>query len=70
MTDDVGAFLPSPRLRIEGAAEGPLKGLTFAVKDLIDIAGHSTGFGNPDWAATHPVPDASSVVCFRSALLS
>jgi amidase len=65
MTDDVGAFLPGPRLRIEGAAEGPLKGLTFAVKDLIDIAGLPTGFGNPDWAATHPIPDRSAPVIDR-----
>jgi amidase len=65
MTDDVGAFLPGPRLRIPGAAEGPLKGLSFAVKDLIDIAGHPTGFGNPDWAATHPIPERSAPVIDR-----
>ena len=28
---------------------GPLSGLTFAVKDLIDVAGTPTGGGNPDW---------------------
>ena len=27
-----------PRLRIEGAPEGPLKGLTFAAKDLFDVS--------------------------------
>jgi amidase len=32
-------------------ASGPLDGLTFVVKDLIDVAGHVTGAGNPDWAA-------------------
>lgn len=31
----------------------PLNGLTFAVKDIFDIEGHITGFGNPDWAKTH-----------------
>lgn len=31
----------------------PLQGLTFAVKDIFDIAGFVTGFGNPDWARTH-----------------
>ena len=35
---------------------GILAGLTFAVKDLIDIAGVPTGGGNPDWERTHPVP--------------
>ncbi|KAF8038760.1 hypothetical protein BT93_B1344 [Corymbia citriodora subsp. variegata] len=36
---------PSPSL--------PLAGLTFAVKDILDVEGHVTGFGNPDWARTH-----------------
>jgi amidase len=56
MTDDFGAFVPGERFRIDGATEGPLAGLTFAVKDLFDIAGHPTGGGNPDWARSHPVP--------------
>ncbi len=54
--DELGAFVPGPRLRIEGRAGGPLAGLTFAAKDLFDVAGHPTGAGNPDWAAHHPVP--------------
>ncbi|KXZ51886.1 hypothetical protein GPECTOR_11g320 [Gonium pectorale] len=41
-------------LTLQGAAEGPLKGLTFTVKDLFDVAGHRTGFGNPLWLETHP----------------
>lgn len=31
----------------------PLSGLTFAVKDVFDVAGRVTGFGSPTWAATH-----------------
>jgi amidase len=54
--DDLGAFVPGPRVRIEGRAGGPLSGLTFAAKDLFDVAGHRTGGGNPDWAASNPVP--------------
>ncbi|MDB5383454.1 MAG: glutamyl-tRNA amidotransferase, partial [Rhodospirillales bacterium] len=50
------AFLPGPRVTIPGMAGGSLAGLTFAAKDLFDIAGHVTGGGNPDWAASHPVP--------------
>ena len=65
MSDDVAAFLPGTRLAIAGTAEGPLAGLTFAVKDLIDVAGHPTGFGNPDWAATHPVPERNAPVIDR-----
>lgn len=30
-----------------------MNGLTFAVKDLIDVAGVDTGGGNPDWLKTH-----------------
>ncbi|KAL9272550.1 Amidase 1-like protein [Drosera capensis] len=31
----------------------PLHGLTFAVKDIFDMEGRVTGFGNPDWRRTH-----------------
>jgi len=49
-------FVAGPRVRIPGAPNGPLAGLTFAAKDLFDVAGHPTGGGNPDWARQHPVP--------------
>jgi amidase len=49
-------FVPGPPVRIAGAPTGPLAGLTFASKDLFDVAGYPTGGGNPDWARTHPVP--------------
>jgi amidase len=52
-----GAFVPGPAVEVAGAATGPLAGLTFAAKDLFDIAGLVTGCGNPDWARTHaPAP--------------
>jgi amidase len=54
--DTVGAWVPHGRFVIDGAAQGPLRGLRFAVKDLFDVAGHPTGAGNPTWLATHPVP--------------
>src|SRR5881409_4155035 len=38
---------------MKGASHGPLLGLTFAVKDIYDVAGHRTGFGSPDWLRTH-----------------
>ncbi|MFL5256560.1 MAG: amidase [Rhodopila sp.] len=56
MTDSINAFVPGPRIRIDGAASGPLRGLTFAAKDLFDVAGVPTGGGNPDWARANPVP--------------
>ena len=54
--DDINAFVPGPRVYIEGRPGGPLSGLTFAAKDLFDVAGHPTGGGNPDWARSNPVP--------------
>ncbi len=56
MPDDVNAFVPGPRAHIEGRAGGPLSGLTFAAKDLFDVAGYPTGGGNPDWARANPTP--------------
>ena len=50
-------------VEISGAAEGPLRGLQFAVKDIIDVAGVTTGAGNPDWYASHdPAPRQAEVV--------
>jgi len=52
--DPAGAFCRDNHVALKGAGQGPLAGLTFAVKDVFHIAGHRTGFGNPDWLATHP----------------
>lgn len=57
MTDRINAFVPGPRAHIPGKPGGPLSGLTFAVKDLFDIAGVPTGGGNHDWAKANPVPE-------------
>jgi amidase len=48
-----GAFCQYGDFEIAGAAAGPLLGLTFATKDIFDIAGRVTGCGNPDWLASH-----------------
>jgi amidase len=56
VADDFGAFVPGISLHIAGRGGGPLSGLTFAAKDLFDVAGHPTGGGNPDWARANPVP--------------
>ena len=60
INDNVGAFMPGGQFVIEGAAGGPLAGLTFAAKDLFDIAGHRTSAGNPTWLETHEAPARSS----------
>lgn len=41
------AFVPYPAAPLPSAGSGPLSGLTFAVKDLFDVAGYPTGGGNP-----------------------
>ncbi|WP_159392793.1 amidase [Methylobacterium sp. C1] len=51
--DPVGAFMPGPRLLLPPTASGPLDGVVCAVKDVFDIDGRVSGYGNPDWAATH-----------------
>jgi amidase len=51
--DKLGAFCRHTDIEVKGAAGGPLAGLTCAVKDIYDIAGGKTGFGNPDWLRTH-----------------
>ncbi|KZV37390.1 ABC transporter G family member 28 [Dorcoceras hygrometricum] len=60
---DFGAFVekftllphPSPH-------QLPLTNLTFAVKDIFDVEGYVTGFGNPDWVRTHSVATSTAPV--------
>src|SRR4051812_18447426 len=63
--DQSGAFIET--FTLAAAKDGPLRGLTFAVKDLIDVAGYRTGCGNPKWLATHP-PATVSAVCVDQLL--
>ena len=62
MRDPLGAFIPDGLFEIEGNPDGPLAGLRLAVKDLYDIAGHVTGFGNPDWARSHTPAKKNAVL--------
>ncbi len=57
-----GAFIPGPRVEIAGAPAGALAGMRFAVKDLYDVAGEVTSYGNPDWARTHGVAATTAPV--------
>ncbi len=60
--DPINAFCHRNHAALSGAAHGPLAGLTFAVKDCFHIAGVPTGFGQPDWLASQPVPKATANV--------
>jgi amidase len=51
--DKLGAFCRHTHVELAGSGRGPLAGLTFAVKDIYDVAGQKTGFGSPDWLNTH-----------------
>jgi amidase len=42
------------------AISGSLAGLRLGVKDLFHIAGLPTAAGNPDWLASHPIPEHTS----------
>jgi len=67
--DKLGAFCRHTHIEMKGAAEGPLAGCTFAVKDIYDVAGQKTGFGSPDWLRTHDpaVRTASAVQALLDA---
>ena len=51
--DALNAFCLDTDAYLAGKPDGPLAGMTFAAKDILDVAGHVTGGGNPDWKATH-----------------
>jgi amidase len=60
--DAFGAFVPGTPCIREATGSGRLDGLTFAVKDLIDVAGTPTGGGNPDWLASQAAAATSAPV--------
>lgn len=63
MEDPFDAFCRVNHIAVDGARAGPLRDLTFAVKDVMHIAGARTGFGNPDWLRTHdPAEETASAV--------
>ena len=65
MAGPLNAFVPDSTAHLPGADHGPLAGLTFAAKDIFDIAGHVTGCGNPHWRATHGPAESNAWVVQR-----
>lgn len=45
--DPFNAFLDYGQTAVSNAASGPLSGLTLAVKDIFDVVGYPSGWGNP-----------------------
>lgn len=63
LRDPYNAFCRHTHVALGGAPDGPLRGLTMAVKDVFDIAGHRTGNGNPVWLESHtPAARTASAV--------
>ena len=62
INDPFNAFCKDSTAYLPGSPGGPLSGLTFAAKDIFDVAGHVTGGGNPDWKATHPPAERNAWV--------
>jgi amidase len=62
MTSDLGAFVPGPPCERKPTGRGLLDDLSFAVKDLIDVAGCRTGAGNPAWLQSQAEASTSAPV--------
>ncbi|MFK8081384.1 MAG: amidase [Granulosicoccus sp.] len=63
--DPLGAFCRDNHISLEASGSGQLNGLTFAAKDVMDIIGSTTGFGQPAWLRTHDTASASAEVVDR-----
>jgi amidase len=51
--------------RVPPTGRGPLTGLRFAIKDMIDLSGHVSSFGHPRWRETHQPAGATAPVLAR-----
>ena len=60
--DHLGAFCTHTHVFRTGGGSGPLSELTFGLKDIFDVSGHRTGFGSPDWLATHSEASTTATV--------
>jgi amidase len=59
MKNDWNAFV-SKDLVLEPTGVGILQEMSFAVKDVFAIKGHTSGAGNPDWLRTHAPADRTA----------
>ncbi|MBL8583850.1 MAG: amidase [Rhizobiaceae bacterium] len=59
-TDPFNAFLDGPQVPVKNAKSGPLAGLSLGVKDIFDVAGYVSGWGNPVRAAEAGAAEVSA----------
>ena len=57
---ELGALCQENAGKADPTGSGPLDGLTFTVKDVFDVAGQRTGFGQPTWLATHAAAETTA----------
>ncbi|WP_011582032.1 MULTISPECIES: amidase [Chelativorans] len=61
--DSLNAFLDYPQTAVPSSPTGLLRGLSFGVKDIYDVAGYPTGCGNPQKEAERgPVSHSSPAI--------
>ncbi|WP_418953503.1 amidase [Zeimonas sediminis] len=63
--DPAHAFVPYPAVPVPHAGGGPLAGLSFAAKDLFDVAGYPTGGGCPTVLAMSGIKTNSAPIVQR-----
>ena len=63
--DPTGAFCRHNHVALSGRPGGSFAGLGFGVKDIFDIAGTKSSFGNPLWFDTHAPADSTAPVVQR-----
>src|SRR6202045_2601811 len=63
--DRLNAFCRYEDVALEGMPTGRLRGCSFAVKDVFDIAGYRTGNGHPRWLETHPPAEGTASAVAR-----
>ncbi|WP_309085151.1 amidase [Chelativorans sp.] len=65
--DPLNAFVDYPDKPVRSAETGPLRGLSFGLKDIYDVAGYPTGCGNPQKEA-EAGPAASTAPAIQALL--
>ncbi|MGB4609006.1 MAG: amidase [Saccharofermentanales bacterium] len=63
--DALQAFVRENHIALKGLDHGPLKGLTFAAKDVFKILGSTYGNGHPEWLRTNSPDDFTSSLIVR-----